>query len=199
MQRLFHVVIRKLLRRGVEKRLGTSGADAVKAHRFFSSVDWRMVEEKRYPPPHIPSFSNKSDATDVSQFDPRFTSRTPRESEVGHSEIDKYLLKLCSMINFHSTSTSALFIHSCLPFQIKAPPSTEAKASELYFADFDYVSPDSHADSNGHHEANGHPIAITKESSTVFLDLDPVDDGDEEEDDALTLNIDELHIRQHGD
>ena len=81
MKRLF-LIIRKLLRRPVEKRLGTSGADAVKAHRFFSSVDWRMVEEKRYPPPHIPSFSNKSDATDVSQFDPRFTSRTPRESEV---------------------------------------------------------------------------------------------------------------------
>ena len=63
------------------------------------------------------------------------------------------------------------------------------------------MSPDSHADSNGHHEANGHPIAITKESSTVFLNLDPVDDGEEEEEDdgALTLNIDELHIRQHGD
>ena len=81
MKHLFPI-IRKLLRRPVEKRLGTSGADAVKAHRFFSSIDWRMVEEKRYPPPHIPSFSNKSDATDVSQFDPRFTSRTPRESEV---------------------------------------------------------------------------------------------------------------------
>lgn len=159
-------LLRKLLRRPVEKRLGTSGADTVKAHRFFSSVDWSMVEEKRYPPPHIPSFSNKSDATDVSQFDPRFTSRTPRESE------------------------------------IKAPPSTEAKASELYFADFDYMSPDIRAESNGHYEANGHSLEVTKESSTVFLDLDPVDDDDEEDnndDRALTLNIDELHIRQHGD
>ena len=79
-------VRRKLLRRKVENRLGTSaGAEAVKAHRFFSSVDWRMVAEKRYPPPHIPSFSNRSDATDVSQFDPRFTSKTPRESEVNET------------------------------------------------------------------------------------------------------------------
>lgn len=89
-------------------------------------------------------------------------------------------------INYHS-------------FQIKAPPSTEAKASELFFADFDYVSPDCHADTNGHSEANGHSdFEVTKESSTVFLDLDPVDD-DEDNDRALTLNIDELHIRQHGD
>ena len=86
-----------------------------------------------------------------------------------------------------------------LPFQIKAPPSTEAKASELYFADFDYVSPDNPAETNGHSEANGHSIEVTKESSTVFLDLDPVDDDDDEDNDALTLNIDELHIRQHGD
>merc|ERR1719226_28095 len=79
-------LLRKLLRRKVENRLGTSaGAEAVKAHRFFSSVDWRMVAEKRYPPPHIPSFSNRSDATDVSQFDPRFTSKTPRESEINAS------------------------------------------------------------------------------------------------------------------
>merc|ERR1719229_1934060 len=79
-------LLRKLLRRKVENRLGTTaGAEAVKAHRFFASVDWRMVAEKRYPPPHIPSFSNRSDATDVSQFDPRFTSKTPRESEINAS------------------------------------------------------------------------------------------------------------------
>ena len=61
------------------------------------------------------------------------------------------------------------------------------------------MSPDNHAETNGHSEANGHSIEVTKESSTVFLDLDPVDDDDDEGNEGLTLNIDELHIRQHGD
>ena len=74
-----------------------------------------------------------------------------------------------------------------------------SSAPGLYFADFDYVSPDNPTETNGHSEANGHSIEVTKESSTVFLDLDPVDDDDDEDNDALTLNIDELHIRQHGD
>ncbi len=77
----FHFLFnRKLLRRKVENRLGgSSGASAVRAHRFFASVDWRMVVEKRYPPPHVPDLANK-DFADVSQFDPRFTSKPARES-----------------------------------------------------------------------------------------------------------------------
>jgi p70 ribosomal S6 kinase len=74
-------LLRKLLRRKVENRLGSvTGASAVRAHKFFSGIDWKCVVDKKYPPPHVPSL-NSMDGADVSQFDPRFTSRTPRESE----------------------------------------------------------------------------------------------------------------------
>lgn len=72
--------IHRLLRRNVDRRMGTAGgADDVKAHRFFSEIDWDMVEQRAYQPPRVPQI-NLGDATDVSQFDPRFTSRTPKES-----------------------------------------------------------------------------------------------------------------------
>ena len=72
-------LMRRLLRRNVEKRLST--AASVKAHPFFEHIDWDLVLEKAYEPPHIPHFDDSEDDTDVSQFDPRFTMRSPKESE----------------------------------------------------------------------------------------------------------------------
>ena len=73
-------LIRRLLRKNVDRRLGSNGgADEVKAHGFFKGIDWEKVYKKEYTPPHIPSL-NPTDYSDVSQFDPRFTSRTPVES-----------------------------------------------------------------------------------------------------------------------
>ena len=74
-------LLRRLLRRNVDKRLSTS--IAVKAHPFFALVEWDLVAQKAYQPPHVPDFRDGFDDTDVSQFDPRFTSRSPKESESG--------------------------------------------------------------------------------------------------------------------
>jgi serine/threonine protein kinase len=74
-------LLRRLIRRNVDRRLGgIRGAQEVKAHPFFSRVDWKLVLLRAYPPPHVPEIDS-ADETDVSQFDPRFTSRTPRESQ----------------------------------------------------------------------------------------------------------------------
>jgi len=70
--------VRKLLRRPVDRRLGTKdGADELKAHPFFRDTDWDRVLEGDYPPPYLPEVSSE---TDVQNFDTMFTSRTPRES-----------------------------------------------------------------------------------------------------------------------
>jgi p70 ribosomal S6 kinase len=73
-------LLRRLLRRNVERRLGSvGGADDIKRHVFFDDVDWDLVEAKAYTPPYIPQL-NPHDETDASQFDTRFTTRSPRES-----------------------------------------------------------------------------------------------------------------------
>ncbi len=86
-------LIRRLLRRSVERRLGggPGGAAEVKAHAFFSAVNWDRVQRRDYDPPHVPGFRNAGDPTDVSQFDPRFTTSSPRQSECkgGAEEADR--------------------------------------------------------------------------------------------------------------
>lgn len=46
-------LLRKLLNRNPTKRLGSGVSDAeeVKAHKYFSDIDWEMVLNKKYPPP----------------------------------------------------------------------------------------------------------------------------------------------------
>jgi serine/threonine protein kinase len=63
-------LIRKLLRKSVDRRLGPAG---VKAHPFFSRLDWDMVVRRAYQPPHLPRVC--ADDDDASQFDPKFTSQ----------------------------------------------------------------------------------------------------------------------------
>ena len=75
-------LIRRLLRKPVDRRLGSvNGAADVKAHAFFRGVDWDAVVNKEVPPPWVPVLQSEDDA-DTSQFDPKFTSRSPRESVI---------------------------------------------------------------------------------------------------------------------
>ena len=76
-------LIRRLLRRPVERRLGSKdGATEVKSHDFFGATCWEKVLKKGYKPPFVPSFNGDDD---VSNFDARFTSKSPRESDANNS------------------------------------------------------------------------------------------------------------------
>ena len=109
-------LLRKLLRRGVDRRLGTHlGASEVRQHKFFEGIDWDMVLLKAYVPPHVPELRDPKDKSDVSQFDPRFTTRSPVESESGGA----------------SPNGSN-----------KVQQGIMGIKSELLFADFDYISPE---------------------------------------------------------
>jgi hypothetical protein len=76
--------MQRLLARRVESRLGFGAADGedVKRHRFFSSVDWQAVLERRTEPPFRPLLRA---ADDTSNFDAEFTSKPPFDSPVGSS------------------------------------------------------------------------------------------------------------------
>uniref|UniRef100_A0A8C4IHR7 protein kinase C n=1 Tax=Dicentrarchus labrax TaxID=13489 RepID=A0A8C4IHR7_DICLA len=79
-------IMRRLLRRNPERRLGSGEKDAeeVKKQPFFRNVDWEALLQRKVPPPFIPSIGGKED---VSNFDEEFTTEAaaltpPREPRV---------------------------------------------------------------------------------------------------------------------
>ncbi|CAH1404073.1 unnamed protein product [Nezara viridula] len=72
-------LIRKLLKRQVAQRLGSSPGDVdiIQRHPFFKNINWRDVMCRKVDAPFKPSLSG---ADDVSQFDTKFTRQTPIDS-----------------------------------------------------------------------------------------------------------------------
>nr|XP_033771127.1 serine/threonine-protein kinase N2 isoform X2 [Geotrypetes seraphini] len=68
-------IMRRLLRRNPERRLGASEKDAeeVKRHPFFR-IDWDALLAKKVKPPFVPTIRSRED---VSNFDDEFTSEAP--------------------------------------------------------------------------------------------------------------------------
>ncbi|KAG9341496.1 hypothetical protein JZ751_019001 [Albula glossodonta] len=69
-------IMRMLLRRNPERRLGAGERDAeeVKKHPFFRNVDWSGLLAKKVKPPFVPTIRGRED---VSNFDNEFTSEVP--------------------------------------------------------------------------------------------------------------------------
>ncbi|XP_053543317.1 serine/threonine-protein kinase N2 isoform X2 [Ictalurus punctatus] len=69
-------IMRRLLRRNPERRLGGGECDAeeVKKHLFFRNIDWNGLLAKKMKPPFVPTIHG---ASDVSNFDDEFTSEAP--------------------------------------------------------------------------------------------------------------------------
>ncbi|XP_053502737.1 serine/threonine-protein kinase N2 [Ictalurus furcatus] len=69
-------IMRRLLRRNPERRLGGGECDAeeVKKHLFFRNIDWNGLLAKKTKPPFVPTIHG---ASDVSNFDDEFTSEAP--------------------------------------------------------------------------------------------------------------------------
>jgi len=70
-------IMRRLLRKNPERRLGASERDAedVKKQAFFRNVNWEDLLMRRVPPPFVPTITGFED---VSNFDEEFTSEKPK-------------------------------------------------------------------------------------------------------------------------
>ncbi|GCC20305.1 hypothetical protein chiPu_0018872 [Chiloscyllium punctatum] len=98
-------VMRRLLRRNPERRLGSSERDAeeVKKQPFFREIDWQALLAKKVKPPFVPTIRDRED---VSNFDEEFTAeeatltppREPRlltdKEQIMFKEFD-YVSKYC--------------------------------------------------------------------------------------------------------
>lgn len=69
-------IMRRLLRKNPDRRLGASERDAedVKKQAFFRNVNWEELLMRKVKPPFVPTVSG---AEDVSNFDEEFTSEKP--------------------------------------------------------------------------------------------------------------------------
>uniref|UniRef100_A0A915Q5J3 Ribosomal protein S6 kinase n=1 Tax=Setaria digitata TaxID=48799 RepID=A0A915Q5J3_9BILA len=72
-------LIKRLLKRHVETRLGAGPEDAceIKRHSFFRSFNWDLVYARQLEPPYKPNITSEDD---VSLFDSKFTKMTPVDS-----------------------------------------------------------------------------------------------------------------------
>jgi serine/threonine protein kinase len=98
-------IMRRLLRKNVDRRLGSSEKDAedVKKQAFFRGIDWDGLLKKRVRPPFVPTIKSPED---VSNFDEEFTREdailTPpkdfrpinQEDQVKFSDFD-YVAEWC--------------------------------------------------------------------------------------------------------
>lgn len=102
-------LITGLLERVPEKRFT---AENIRAHPFFSSIDWNKLERKQVTPPFIP----KTDDDDTKYFDTMFTDEDPRA--------ESFVEKNSAIQNFEQDFKSFTFnsrqkANSILPSKMK--------------------------------------------------------------------------------
>jgi p70 ribosomal S6 kinase len=75
-----HSILKQLLERNVDKRLGSGkstmfqvkGVQAIKKHAFFKGIDWGLLEQKKVQPPILPNVMSNTDTT---YFSEEFTTQ----------------------------------------------------------------------------------------------------------------------------
>ncbi|XP_069576511.1 ribosomal protein S6 kinase alpha-1 isoform X2 [Brachyistius frenatus] len=72
-------LLRALFKRNPSNRLGSGadGAEEIKRHGFFSTIDWNKLFRREVKPPFRPAVARPDDTF---YFDSEFTSRTPKDS-----------------------------------------------------------------------------------------------------------------------
>ena len=77
--------IKRLLVRDCKKRLGHGhgGADKVRDHKLFLSIDWTEVEERKMTPPIIPKMTHPADTRNFEQFaEPKWNKQRLSKEEM---------------------------------------------------------------------------------------------------------------------
>lgn len=64
-------LIKKLLVNDRTKRLGTmkNGSEDIKRHKWYKSIEWEQVVQKKLPPPIIPKVNHDGDTKNFDRYD----------------------------------------------------------------------------------------------------------------------------------
>jgi p70 ribosomal S6 kinase len=101
-----HSILKQLLERNVDKRLGSGkstmfqvkGVQAIKKHPFFRDIDWYLLAQKQLTPPIVPVVQSNTDTT---YFAEEFTAMpVGRRSTLEHGGDDVEAQKLFARFSF---------------------------------------------------------------------------------------------------
>ncbi|KAL1235867.1 Ribosomal protein S6 kinase beta-1 [Trichinella nelsoni] len=120
-------LIKKLLKRHVQSRLGADSEDAagIKKHSFFRNVNWQDVSCKRMEPPFKPDIASEDDA---SLFDTKFTKLTPVDSPCEYS-----LSQSANLVFEGFTYVAPSVLDESGPYLVKAKSPRKVVASQHEF------------------------------------------------------------------
>ena len=133
--RTCHGILRGLLERNVERRLGCfkstmfkkGGVDAIKMHPFFDGIDWNDLYAKKMRPPIVPDLE---DNTDTKHFGDNFLSLPPRDTP-----------KASSKKPLQSSPSSPLLLPSSACTPLTSPPDDDVSGLGDTFKRFSFTGP----------------------------------------------------------
>ncbi|KAF9209955.1 hypothetical protein BGZ49_009231 [Haplosporangium sp. Z 27] len=161
-----------LLERNPDNRLGSGGADDVKSHPYFSSIDWDIVMQRKLPCPYVPELVSEED---LSNFDDAFLTMTPRLSPGNHTLSNS--IQNCFQGYSYTDKMSSTLPRS--DSKIRLDRSTDS-ISESYVEDFDQETPATKVESNGHSNSKGHmPLHRSPLQQVDMRDEEMESDGEE--------------------
>uniref|UniRef100_A0AAQ5ZM92 Ribosomal protein S6 kinase n=1 Tax=Amphiprion ocellaris TaxID=80972 RepID=A0AAQ5ZM92_AMPOC len=126
-------LLRALFKRNPTNRLGSGadGAEEIKRHGFFSTIDWNKLFRKEVKPPFRPAVARPDDTF---YFDSEFTSRTPKDSPgVPPSAGAHQLFRGFSFVP--STSCALSVCRTSAALQISTLPLQQLHGKNLLFSD----------------------------------------------------------------
>uniref|UniRef100_A0A665W663 non-specific serine/threonine protein kinase n=1 Tax=Echeneis naucrates TaxID=173247 RepID=A0A665W663_ECHNA len=108
-------LLRALFKRNPANRLGSGadGAEEIKRHGFFSTIDWNKLFRREVKPPFRPAVARPDDTF---YFDSEFTSRTPKDSpgvppSAGAHQLFRGFSFICSHRLIQWSRSVKLFTH----------------------------------------------------------------------------------------
>ncbi|KAF9107964.1 hypothetical protein BGX27_008530 [Mortierella sp. AM989] len=137
-----------LLERNPENRLGHRGACDVKAHPYFSSIDWDIAMQRKLPCPYIPELVSEED---LSNFDDAFLTMTPRLSPGNHTLSNS--IQNCFQGYSYTDKMASTLPRSDSKIRLDGSNNS---ISGSYVEDFDQEGPAARAETNGHTNSKGH-------------------------------------------
>uniref|UniRef100_A0A8C4DE58 non-specific serine/threonine protein kinase n=1 Tax=Dicentrarchus labrax TaxID=13489 RepID=A0A8C4DE58_DICLA len=127
-------LLRALFKRNPANRLGSGadGAEEIKRHGFFSTIDWNKLFRRELKPPFRPAVARPDDTF---YFDSEFTSRTPKDSPgVPPSAGAHQLFRGFSFIA-STLSVSPSHLHLTSALQSSTLPLQQLHGKNLLFSD----------------------------------------------------------------